>query len=180
MHLDPLSRTVKIPIKIVKGKLCLFPSDPFPELKEGTVGDLVVPADKLKDKILVAELTREHKETFLNAHTRLIAMINPEKVPASLKDDVTSHVPGSIGPGVEFYLQEDQIALHRGTKNTSLMPCPCWIPCLNKDAKSINHAYTLISQAFELDRISHTGNVFTKVYYRNDSIWKPLKTLRGH
>jgi hypothetical protein len=45
---------------------------------------------------------------------------------------------------------------------------------------SLNHAYTKLSEAFEPWRISHTGNVYTRVFYeeRNEK-WYPLNSLRN-
>ena len=45
---------------------------------------------------------------------------------------------------------------------------------------SLNHAYTRLSETFETWRISHTGNIYTRVLYqeRND-IWYPLDILRN-
>lgn len=83
---------------------------------------------------------------------------------------------------MEIILLEEQQILQRGTKTAKLLPCKCNIPSLHQEARSINHAYTLISQAFEPDRSSHTGNAFTKVFYFDNrrNIWQPLKALRGY
>lgn len=46
-------------------------------------------------------------------------------------------------------------------------------------ARSLNHAFTLLSEKFETHRISHTGNVFQRVFYReHDGWWRPLRQLR--
>lgn len=46
-------------------------------------------------------------------------------------------------------------------------------------ATSLNHAYTLLSRAYETHRISNTGNVYTRVYYQDlDQCWYPLDDLR--
>lgn len=177
---DPQNRTVKILIKIVNGYPCLFPESRLPELKEGAIGDLIVSADAFVDEKVVFEYTQERKEEFLPAGTVLVAQINPEKVPQDLKDHIKSNMPGYMGAGVEFILVEEQQILRRGTKNSKLIQCKCQIPSLEKDAKSINHAYSIISEAFEPHRISHTGNVFSKVYYQDNSTWRPLKDRRGH
>jgi len=45
---------------------------------------------------------------------------------------------------------------------------------------SLNHAYTVLSEAFEYWRKSHTGNIYERVFYRerNDR-WYALDTLRN-
>jgi hypothetical protein len=48
-----------------------------------------------------------------------------------------------------------------------------------KPVASLNHAYTKLSETFETWRISHTGNIYSRVLYqeRNGS-WYPLDLLR--
>ena len=54
------------------------------------------------------------------------------------------------------------------------------IPKLNnREAFSLNQAYTLISQKYEKHRGSHTGNVFNKVFYQEGDDYYPLETLRN-
>jgi len=49
----------------------------------------------------------------------------------------------------------------------------------NKTARSLNHAYTLLSEAFEPWRTSHTGSVYRLVFYQEvDGNWYPLRLLR--
>ena len=46
-------------------------------------------------------------------------------------------------------------------------------------AISLNHAFTLLSRAYETHRISNTGNVYTRVFYQDrDGCWYPLDDLR--
>lgn len=46
-------------------------------------------------------------------------------------------------------------------------------------ARSLNHAFTRLSEKFETHRISHTGNVFQRVFYRErGGWWRPLRQLR--
>jgi hypothetical protein len=45
---------------------------------------------------------------------------------------------------------------------------------------SLNHAYTRLSEKLETSRISHTGNICTRVLYRERSgTWYPLDILRN-
>jgi hypothetical protein len=44
---------------------------------------------------------------------------------------------------------------------------------------SLNHAYTKLSEVFETWRISHTGNIYTRVLYQGrNGKWNPLDLLR--
>jgi hypothetical protein len=45
---------------------------------------------------------------------------------------------------------------------------------------SLNHAYTKLSEAYETWRISHTGNIYARVLYRErNGKWYPLDLLRN-
>jgi hypothetical protein len=49
-----------------------------------------------------------------------------------------------------------------------------------KPIASLNHAYTKLSEVFETWRISHTGNIYARVLYRErNGIWYPLDILRN-
>jgi hypothetical protein len=51
--------------------------------------------------------------------------------------------------------------------------------CAEPTAISLNHAFTMLSERFEKHRISHTGNVYTRVFYmESDNRWYPLADLR--
>ncbi|KAM3101529.1 hypothetical protein ACKFKF_07245 [Phormidesmis sp. 146-12] len=79
-------------------------------------------------------------------------------------------------PFVELVLK-DYLQLKRNTGN--LRDCTCSIPALQKDAKSINHAATLISESFETHRKSHTMDVFREAYFQDsDNVWKSLDKWR--
>jgi len=46
---------------------------------------------------------------------------------------------------------------------------------------SLNHAYTKLSELFETWRISHTGNIYTRVLYQErNGKWHPLDVLRKY
>jgi hypothetical protein len=50
----------------------------------------------------------------------------------------------------------------------------------DKPVSSLNHAYTKLSETFETWRISHTGNIYTQVLYKERSgKWYPLDLLRN-
>jgi hypothetical protein len=45
---------------------------------------------------------------------------------------------------------------------------------------SLNHAYTKLSESFETWRISHTGNIYKRILYREkNEKWYPLDVLRN-
>ena len=176
---EPLSRTVKLFVQFAGGRLSLYPEGELPQLKDGTFGELIVPEHAFEDKKVAAGFAEERDEAFLPAGTRVVAQINAAHVPDDLRGTVKADLEGFYGVGVEFILSKEQRILRRGTKNATLKGCECFIPALEKKAKSINHAYTLASQAYEPNRASHTGNVFNKVFVQKDGSWRSLGDLRG-
>lgn len=72
-----------------------------------------------------------------------------------------------------------------GPRNIGLLSSGVILPNsvkTNGRVKSLNHAFTILSEHFEPQRISHTGNVYESVLYREtDGLWYPLKLFRdGH
>ena len=54
---DPYERTVRVPVKFVQGQPQPFYGGPWPPIKEGTIGDLILPAwafEKPQDAILLS------------------------------------------------------------------------------------------------------------------------------
>lgn len=94
-------------------------------------------------------------------------------------------LPGNVAafppyPGryVPVRLVEPLKLKKQGTKPGKLLPCRCGLPTLNEETMSLNHAFTRISEVYEPDRISHTGNVFERAYYKNGDHWIPLEKRR--
>lgn len=68
-----------------------------------------------------------------------------------------------------------------GARTISLISSGVRLPNdVSKDAvRSLNHAYTRLSEHFETQRISHTGNVYEQVLYQEpNGLWYPLKVFR--
>jgi hypothetical protein len=60
-----------------------------------------------------------------------------------------------------------------------LEDCQCYFPCLKTQSRSVNHAYTIISEHFEKLRMAKGGNVFKKVYYEDSAgHWIPIGKRR--
>ena len=69
-----------------------------------------------------------------------------------------------------------------GAEAVGLASTTVLLPCAisTKPVASLNHAYTKLSEIFETWRISHTGNIYTRVLYRErNGIWYPLNVLRN-
>jgi eukaryotic-like serine/threonine-protein kinase len=79
---------------------------------------------------------------------------------------------------VPFTILEPLILAHTGSRRPALRPCPCAVDALQAKAESVNHAYTLITQAFQPTRRSKVGNVFREVVVKRHDDWMPLEDLR--
>lgn len=101
---------------------------------------------------------------------------NDEKLRAYLYKCLNNILEAKERLFVELILKENLQLKHN---SGNLQDCTCYIPALQKDAKSVNHAATLISEHYELNRKSHTKDVFREAYFQDiDYTWKPLKIWR--
>ena len=65
-----------------------------------------------------------------------------------------------------------------GSERAKLDDRRCGIFLMNAEAESLNQAFTLLSQAFETERLSHTGNVFRQGFTHQNGRWLCLDDLR--
>ena len=90
---------------------------------------------------------------------------------------VTSKLTGRSFVAIE--LNQPLKLLLRGEKRPKLISCKCTIPVLDLEAESLNHAFTLITDAFEPERISRGGNVFNNLAAPDgDGHWELLDDVR--
>jgi len=69
----------------------------------------------------------------------------------------------------------------KGLETTGITTSAIRLPdvVFKEPAESLNHAFTLLSERFEPWRMSHTGNVYYRVLYREaNNKWYPLNVLR--
>ncbi len=184
---SPDKATVVVRVKVENGEIREFYGRKL-SLKEGTVGELIVPRFAISDPKMKGDLANKKDMEIIPKDTKLlINMVPPEKDIEETKKKYlidtntikTSFGAVSKGFLVESIVETPLILQLRGTKKARLLECKCWLPALEKEARSLNHAYTLLSEYYEVDRLSHTGNVFTKVLFQDkDGAWKPLDELR--
>jgi hypothetical protein len=168
---DTLEKKVQIPVSIVDGQVVSFYGGPLPALREGTMGELVVPVYSVSDRKWLEVLDGQTKQVIAGVGEALWVQVN---VPALSKIDeklkkhlVADERPLQLVAGryqVKILLLADLVLRQPGTKRALLLPCDCEIPALDGVASSLNEAYTRISQAYEVQRRGHTGNVFHKVF----------------
>lgn len=176
------SQTIRIPVEIREGQLHFRCAVKITDVKDGTWGDLVIDAIAIQDKALRKSLLQESVHCVLPKESTLYFHINSDYTPEGLRDHIKrpSKTPHKYGAYVMATLKTELCLRRRGTKSATLEGCACFIPALNETAASVNHAYTLISQAFEPKRRSHTANAFDKVIYQDEksNYWHKLENLR--
>lgn len=187
MKHDPLEKRTRIPFKVAGSKLVHFyDGAPINELREGTIGDIIVNDFAVGDQSRVKQYNAEREVVFLLKDTQILARISPQSIPPKLREWLIEGKKFIGASAIEIILREDLRLRLRGTKEAQLLPCPCVVPALAEIAEteelpaSVNQAYTLISRYFEPHRRSHTGNIFDCVFYRPEQIdiWQPLRHLR--
>ena len=174
------SRSVRVPFRVVGGKLTYFYGGCLPTLRDGAIGDLVLPAFNIAVDKVRKRLLAEQTVLLLEAATSLMVRISNTSTPRRLasryrKETLDGRDRTSC---VRVVLKEPSIRW-RGATLGSLEPAKCEIPVLpRKKAESLNHAYRLVSEAFEPHRRSHTANVFQEVFYQDGQHRRPLEMLR--
>jgi hypothetical protein len=72
--------------------------------------------------------------------------------------------------------------LTHGIEAVGLGSTIIWLPeeVSHEPVVSLNHAYTKLSEVYETWRISHTGNIYKRIFYlESDSKWYSLELLRN-
>lgn len=179
---NPQKKTIKIPIRIVDGQVQYFYGGELPEMRN-VVGDLVIPAYALLDRVQAEKLSQEDGSEMLPAGSELMINVNvdtySEGVLTKLRNPLEKFPALAQKEGfVKFRLEEPLYLWHRGTKLSQLNPCKGYFVDFDGEATSLNHAYTIASKKFETKRTSNTGNVFKHVYYKGKHGWEPLEWLR--
>lgn len=185
--IDPGAKTTRLIAKYLDGEFIdQITGSPVSMIANEAICEIVVLTSKVFDEDLLETLNDESEAEILPKGAVLLATISEKSIPAGL----LQHAPRRNGMPfgrkertVEIILKQSLRLKFRGSKMPELKPCSCHVPCLEEDAISINHAFSLISIAFEPHRKAHTGNVFQKVLYRlpnlDYGLWRELEQLRA-
>ena len=179
---DPYRKTLRVPVRFKNGQWELFHGGDLPRIKEGTVADLVIEGHCFEDAREARRLEVEKTVTILKKGETLMVRISLDY--CAYTTGLVEHlkVEPPLGFRVSFLrieLKEDlSLNLILG-KQASLNDCPCILPTLNAEARSLNHAYTLGSRHYETRRRSNGGSVFLCVYFLDNGVWRPLADLRS-
>lgn len=206
-HDPSWNEQVTIPVKRVGDRWEFFYGGDVP-VADGSVGMLTVPASRVPDKELLARLKQPGSVKVLPEGTPLLVAlsVNGDGHGRALLDEVWHHVnlsdlPASttwmemvrLGPprrGFTRLKLSDDAEDHdtgglwlkaKGLDKTELVSSTILMPdgFDEPTAISLNHAFTLLSERYETQRISHTGSAYSRVFYQEaDGRWYPLADLR--
>lgn len=177
---DRFEKKVRIPIRIKGGRVIQINGDALPKIREDTVGELILNPYSIEDSKVRESFQVERIFELLPVDSSVFLGMSPGVVPPDRARRLIA--PLEIIGGfllAEVKLKEVLRMKTRGTKSPILEPCSCYIPVLDQEAQSLNHAFTLISTEFETKRISHSGNVFQRGFVKKEDKWLSLDNLRG-
>lgn len=177
---DSGSRLVRLTVKVTDTGIVRLNGGALPQMKSGTILDISFPTAALVDAKDIAEFSGEQVVVIAQAKVWIALGISPnsslpqgaERFPAQKLGIPAPYTFVMISLGEELRLR-----LQPG-KRAVLLPCACEIPVLDETASSLNHAYTIVSEACETERISHTANVFTRAYIESGERWVSLDLIR--
>lgn len=163
---DRGQKQLRIGVRVTEQGFELLDGSALPKLRTGAVAEVFISADAIQEGPAKNALLQERRVVLLEkGEVVLLGMSRTmiENNRAGLIPASEVRLPGEYGY-VEVELREPLFLRMRGDQEARLDDCHCWIPALKVEASSVNHAFTLASQAFETGRRSHSGNVFERGY----------------
>jgi hypothetical protein len=174
-------KRLKIGVRFDGTGFVLLDGQALPAITKNAIGELVLAPESLSDPAIRAAFTDQRNVPLLSSGSAILMGVSPTMVEhASNKALIPANAVPILSSYlfVEVTLEADLWLQVRGDQEAKLMPCACSIPSLNEKAESLNHAFTIISVAYETKRRSHSGNVFERAYARDRNEWKSLDELR--
>jgi hypothetical protein len=202
-YFDPdWAAKVTVPVKRVGERWEFFYGGDIP-VKDGTLGELTVNADQITDDRFRQRVTQELTVRILEEGTPLLVALSdrstnraqigqwPDPRPLKVPVGTTRFERVFLGPPRKKPLPDEPqpegepergglFLKLKGLERCELHGSTVVMPKeFSEPAISLNHAFTMLSQAYEKHRISNTGNVYTRVFYEDrDRRWYPLDDLR--
>ena len=145
------------------------------------MGELVLDVDQLKDPSLAESLQQEKIVEILREETTVLLGLSTTSIPLDRSGELIApeqlHILAPYA-FAEVIVKEALRLKVRGWKHAQLLACLCYIPLLQREAISLNHALTLLSEEYETERAAHTGNVFKQGFVELEDVWRPLQSIR--
>ena len=196
-----------VPVKRVGDRWEFFYGGDVP-VKDGAMGELTISTNQISDSSFLLRVTQEVMFKVLEEGTSLLVALSdrsqngsrignwPDPCPFNLPPGTTRLAEVKLGPPQKriptpqvdlipdtggLWLKVKGLERCELSSSTILLPNGVEMPegFADRHVKSLNHALTLLSQTYEKHRISNTGNVYTRVFYKDkDGYWYPLDDLR--
>lgn len=201
-YFDPdWTAKVTVPVKRVGERWEFLYGGDVP-VKEGTLGELTLSADRITDERFRQRVTEELTVKILEEGTELLVALSDRGTNGRPTGDWPDPRPLKVPPGttrfVRVWLGPARKKADEPTLDAVPEPGGLWLKLKGLErcelhgstvrmpegfdpphAISLNHAFTRLSQTHEKHRISNTGNVYTRVFYQDcDKRWYPLDDLR--
>jgi hypothetical protein len=193
---------LSIPVKRVGGHWEFFYGGDV-RVHDGAVATLVVPESAIVDEKFSQRIKQQAVVRVLNEGAPLLvalsdrtagaipaelsSRINHEDLPSETTRLIKIHLaaPKTNAPARRLLGQDFMrggLWLNvKGLDKTEIISSPIRMPegCKENTAISLNHAFTMLSEQYETHRLSHTGNVYNRVFYQEENgYWYPLADLR--
>jgi hypothetical protein len=175
-------KRLRIGVRVEEFGIVLLDGRPLPQLHLGSVGEIVFAPECFVNERVRNGFTEEKNVPFLAEGSTIMMGVSPSAIEHTAQKGLIH--PNSLQILSEYLfvavrLEANQRLHVRGDHVAKLARCPCSIPALNMKADSLNHAFTMISIAYETSRQAHTGNVFDRAFAEDDSgKWESLDELR--
>lgn len=175
---DTFKKTVRIPVRFVGGDFKFFYGGDLPAMREGTIGELIVPEYSVTDKYKLGLISKKFTKTFLPKGAPLLARLSEKSVDQSgkfLKRIRVSPLKGGLF--AEIVLDAELSIEFSGTKSSELLDCTCRIPALPKaEARSVNHTDTLLPEKFDSRQSAETMTPPSPPYDKHGSAVKLISS----
>lgn len=172
---DNLPTTI-IPIEFKNGKICLENGKKLPKILDGARAEIIIPTFCIQDEKITQEYNKEELFILFEKNTKLYIEMYIRNSENNTKEENAASFHFQNRHLIEIELVDDLKIKERGTKFPRLEICNVKATKLNIEAKSLNEIYSKLSLIYEKHRMSHTGNVFDKVYFKiNDNHYDKIK-----
>jgi hypothetical protein len=198
------SEQVTIPVRRVGDRWEFFYGGDVP-VREGTLGHLTLGAAQINNSEFLDRFQKPATVKVLKEGSPLLVALSDRDqgafLPSGMKKRMRLKLPVGttrleqvwLGPvrnrGTQLNLDDESDAdgsgglwlKVKGLGKTELVGSTIQMPDGFEEpfAISLNHALTMLSERYEKHRISHTGNVYARVFYlESDDYWYPLADLR--
>ena len=184
---------LKIPVHFINGSWEMTLGGKIP-VKDGATGALHLREDYISDKELASILKKKQTIEILEPDTSLMIAVSPSE---NLSQETKKHLKnirnsfyykdrlGTNDQFIEVICGGLSLILEgltpKGIKSgTIILPDIDTHPEFSRTATSLNHALTILSEIYETKRISHTGNIYKRVFYKDtNNQWYPIEELRS-